>query len=259
MSEMVIEQPRAGWYPDPSSEAPYRWWDGDRWSLRTTEDPATAEIPQLAFAAPLPSRRALRHSEADAPAPSSASVPSARSRASAGPTEAPGFVPLNPLVSRRAPQSPGAPDFTAPESWIENSATSAVTDYAVYGTGTPFSATIARPQDPAPVNSFANLGAGFAVIGLLYQAVIAVWGSNAATSYAGLAVAAALVAGIVLGVVGMARAGRFTPRGARVQRAPGLLVILVCLVALAAQVAVALGILVPTGVHDLHLSISLGA
>jgi hypothetical protein len=256
VSEMVIEQPRAGWYPDPTSAAPYRWWDGDRWSLRTTDDPATAEIPQLAFAAPLPSRRALREHESNTPGLS------APDRAAAEPAEAPDFVPLNPLVARRAPQSPGTPDFTAPESWMENSATSAVTDYAdyaVYGTGAPFAATISRPQDPAPVNSFANLGAGFAVIGLLYQAVIAVWGADAATSYAGLAVAAALVAGTVLGVIGMARADRFTPRGARVQRAPGLLVVLVCLVALAAQVAVALGILVPTGVHDLHLNFAVGA
>ncbi|RKR73147.1 DUF2510 domain-containing protein [Frondihabitans australicus] len=257
---MVIEQPRAGWYPDPSTEAPFRWWDGEHWSLRTTEDPLRAEAPQLAFAAPLPSRRALRHGETDAPSAASVSAESDAATDRTTPEAAtatalatPEFIPLNPLVAREVPHSPSTPEFTAPEAWIENSPAQ-TSDYAVYGTGLPFSATmIPRAQEPAPVNSFANLGAGFAVIGLLYQAVIMVWGAPSATSYAGLAVAAALVAGVVLGLLGMVRAARFTAAGHRPQRAPGLLVILVCLVALAAQVAVAIGAIVPTGIHDIHL------
>lgn len=32
------EQP-PGWYPDPSGEAPLRWWDGHRWTTRVRHDP----------------------------------------------------------------------------------------------------------------------------------------------------------------------------------------------------------------------------
>ncbi|RKR75215.1 DUF2510 domain-containing protein [Frondihabitans australicus] len=33
-------QTPAGWYQDPSGQAPYRWWDGYAWSSSTSADPA---------------------------------------------------------------------------------------------------------------------------------------------------------------------------------------------------------------------------
>ncbi len=31
------ETPQRGWYPDPWSVDPVRWWDGRRWTVFTTE------------------------------------------------------------------------------------------------------------------------------------------------------------------------------------------------------------------------------
>jgi hypothetical protein len=31
------ELPSAGWYPDPWSQQPLRWWDGVRWTAETAE------------------------------------------------------------------------------------------------------------------------------------------------------------------------------------------------------------------------------
>ena len=31
------EVPEPGWYPDPWSAAPVRWWDGRRWTEHTRE------------------------------------------------------------------------------------------------------------------------------------------------------------------------------------------------------------------------------
>ena len=36
----------SGWYPDPSGTAPWRWWDGHRWTHETrTDDPSPTDDP----------------------------------------------------------------------------------------------------------------------------------------------------------------------------------------------------------------------
>lgn len=289
----MTERPTAGWYPDPSSQAPYRWWDGDRWSTRTsthrqddtapTAAPAaiaataTAAAPAPAGAAVsataagtavsalLPSRRSLRQAGStptiDAPTdlgPMHASQhadvrpaePATRQPADeyTVPLDPQRYIPLNPLRVA-APQSPqaAAPDWHAPDAWVANSPHASLDDHAVYGTGTPFVATLPAGHKPTGVNPFANLGAGFALIGLLYQAVVAVWGAPLATSWTGVAVAVAVLAGLLLGVLGVARAHLFVAEGAPARRSEGVLVILVCLLALGAQALVATG----SGLSDL--------
>jgi hypothetical protein len=49
--------PAAGWYPDPSGSAPWRWWDGRQWSVQTRPDqqePVTSTAPAPPTAAPQP-------------------------------------------------------------------------------------------------------------------------------------------------------------------------------------------------------------
>ena len=39
----AVSPPPAGWYPDPSGRAPFRYWDGARWTEHT--DQGTAPSP----------------------------------------------------------------------------------------------------------------------------------------------------------------------------------------------------------------------
>ncbi|NMD25613.1 MAG: DUF2510 domain-containing protein, partial [Actinobacteria bacterium] len=48
----AVSPPPAGWYPDPSGRAPFRYWDGARWTEHT--DQGTAPSPPVAPFVPAP-------------------------------------------------------------------------------------------------------------------------------------------------------------------------------------------------------------
>lgn len=48
----AVSPPPAGWYPDPSGRAPFRYWDGSRWTEHT--DQGTAPSPSLTSPNPPP-------------------------------------------------------------------------------------------------------------------------------------------------------------------------------------------------------------
>jgi hypothetical protein len=53
---MAAQAAPPGWYPDPSESAPWRWWDGQRWSHQTRADepPAGGTIAPPTIAEPPP-------------------------------------------------------------------------------------------------------------------------------------------------------------------------------------------------------------
>ncbi|RKR73146.1 DUF2510 domain-containing protein [Frondihabitans australicus] len=150
MTDTTTAGPVAGWYDDPAGAAPYRWWDGDRWTTRTLDHApasptaavsldsspgeAVAPPPGSAAAGPaepvsapvepvaarpdgsFPSRRSLRQATGEVP-----SVPAASAAVQEAQEHAPAdFTPVNPLVpvhvaepdehSPAALPAPGAPD-----------------------------------------------------------------------------------------------------------------------------------------------------
>ena len=51
----AVSPPPAGWYPDPSGRAPFRYWDGARWTEHTDQGTAPAPSPTAPMApAPAP-------------------------------------------------------------------------------------------------------------------------------------------------------------------------------------------------------------
>lgn len=43
---------QAGWYPDPHRLAPYRWWDGERWTTAISQDAGSTQHPPMEPAKP---------------------------------------------------------------------------------------------------------------------------------------------------------------------------------------------------------------
>ena len=41
----AVSPPPAGWYPDPSGRAPFRYWDGIRWTEHTDQGTAPSPSP----------------------------------------------------------------------------------------------------------------------------------------------------------------------------------------------------------------------
>lgn len=46
---MNAQPPPAGWYPDPAGRAPFRYWDGTRWTEHTQQRTDPAPVPQQPF------------------------------------------------------------------------------------------------------------------------------------------------------------------------------------------------------------------
>lgn len=44
VNDIVIIQPREGWFADPTTPGQERWWDGAAWSERTRPAPRTAPV-----------------------------------------------------------------------------------------------------------------------------------------------------------------------------------------------------------------------
>lgn len=82
----AVSPPPAGWYPDPSGRAPFRYWDGARWTEHTDQGTAPSPSP-TAPAAPA--------------APSSA--PTYTPAAPGYPPASPGYPPAAPAYQQAAP------------------------------------------------------------------------------------------------------------------------------------------------------------
>ncbi|MEQ1699343.1 MAG: DUF2510 domain-containing protein [Ilumatobacteraceae bacterium] len=78
----AVSPPPAGWYPDPSGRAPFRYWDGARWTEHTDQGTAPS------------------------PSPTAPAAPAAPSPAPMYTPPAPGYQPPAPGY---APAAPGAP------------------------------------------------------------------------------------------------------------------------------------------------------
>lgn len=89
----AVSPPPAGWYPDPSGRAPFRYWDGARWTEHTDQGTAPAPSPTapMAPSAPL--------------APSAPAAPTAPMYTPA----APGYQPAAPAYTAPAPMGGAAP------------------------------------------------------------------------------------------------------------------------------------------------------
>jgi hypothetical protein len=48
----AVSPPPAGWYPDPSGRAPFRYWDGARWTEHTDQGTAPSPSPSSPTASP---------------------------------------------------------------------------------------------------------------------------------------------------------------------------------------------------------------
>lgn len=93
----AVSPPPAGWYPDPSGRAPFRYWDGSRWTEHTDQGTAPSPSP----AAPLPPNFG-------APTPQQPGYPPAQPAAYA-PAQPAGFAPAQPSGYPPAGYPPAAP------------------------------------------------------------------------------------------------------------------------------------------------------
>ena len=85
----AVSPPPAGWYPDPSGRAPFRYWDGARWTEHTDQGTAPSPSPT---------------------APAALSVAPTYTPAAPGyPPAAPGYAPAAPGYAPAAPVAAAAP------------------------------------------------------------------------------------------------------------------------------------------------------
>lgn len=88
----AVSPPPAGWYPDPSGRAPFRYWDGARWTEHTDQGTAPAPSPTTPAAPAAPSAAPMYTPAAPAYQPA-----------------APGYAPAAPGHAPGAPVGAAAP------------------------------------------------------------------------------------------------------------------------------------------------------
>ncbi|GAA4677101.1 DUF4333 domain-containing protein [Frondihabitans cladoniiphilus] len=182
MSDISTVSPVPGWYPDPTSAAPYRWWDGDQWTRETLAD-APAETPGPTASsgsteALLPTRRSLREA-----------------------TREPERAPIRPGVVQGVPHSPGR-GFTPPAAWVAHApayppAPASLVPTRAFPPGGP-------TLGPAPTNRPSRLALTFVLFAVLGLGVMGgVRGYESARTTAPGSGASILVAVVALVVVGL--------------------------------------------------------
>jgi hypothetical protein len=238
VTDTATTAPRAGWYQDPAAAAPYRWWNGERWTTDTldrlptlpaTSDPEAPSVAPSTTDSSLPSRRSLREQK---PAAESGAGGGGETSTSAAPAP---YIPLNPLGAAHSPSTPGTPEspsWHTPDAWVANAPQAPL--HAVYGSGAPFAPQVRRMPVVRAINRPARNSLALGVLSMLILlCVIAV---TIVTRELHAVWSLWALVGLIAGIVGLSRANRWEAAGmVPVGRGRAIAGIVLCAIALLGQ------------------------